>query len=203
MLITQTDLERSWTQGNCLLPLPISQLQLPSPIPSRSRPVSTQLDFQLPGSVQIDNDDLRELSYEDGFQLIDEMYGAEDPDYSIEDMDTSDDEMFYVSAGTHLGLEQTHNLIDDQREIIRNDTKGALIDTSICLTLQHGANPIEVEDTRKIDIGAGMIEARELLDWAQQELDRLRHIRQEIESDFLWCQEKYTTSTQVMVDSRL
>jgi hypothetical protein len=131
------------------------------------------------------------------------MYGADHFDYSIEDMDTSDDEMFYAPAETHYDLEQAHNMVNEIKEIMQNGQKGAIADASVYQLQQYEASSTEVNHTKKIDIEASMFEARELLDRAQQELDKLRHTRQEIKSDFPWCLEGYTSPTQVFVDSRL
>jgi len=153
--------------------------------------------------MQLGDDDLRELSYEDGIQLIDKMYGDDHFDYSIKDMDTSDEEMFYAPAETHYDLEQAHTMVDEIKEIMQNGQKGAIADASVCQLQQYGASPTEVNHTKKTDIEASMFETREVLDRAQQELDKLRHTRRELESDFLWCLERYTMPTQASVDSRL
>jgi hypothetical protein len=195
MLITRTDTENPWVQGDVWRPFPTSQAQVPS------RPASKQSDPQFPGFCQIYDDDLAELSHEDGIQLIDDMYGAEDLYYSIEDMDTSGDEVFYLQAETPYDLEQAHNMIGEINEIIENGQKDAVADVSIYL--MNGATPTEVRGNKNIDIEASIFEARELLDRAQHELDKLRHTRQEIESDFLWCLNKCTPATQVSVDSML
>lgn len=196
LLIIRTDLERSWAQDDVSQPFSTSQLQFTSSVLSCSRLASTQIDFQLPGHMQLGDDDLRELSYEDGIELIDKMYGADHFDYSIKDMDMSDDEMFYSPAETYYDLEQAHAMFDEIKEIEQNGRKGAIADASVCPLQLYGASPTEVNHTKKTDIEASMFEAREVLERAQQELDKLRHTRLELESDFLWRLERYTVPTQ-------
>ena len=87
-------------------------------VPLCPRPASTQFDPQLLSHLQLENYDLAELSHEDGLQLIDEMYGAQHLDLNVEDMDASDDEMYYVPAETQDDPEEAHNMIN---EIMQNN----------------------------------------------------------------------------------
>jgi hypothetical protein len=142
--------------------------------------------------------DLAELSHEDGLQLIDEMYGAEHPDCDAEDMDTSHDEMYYVPAETHQDLKEAHI-----REILLSNQEGAMTDNYLYLLKPNGHTSTDFNETKEVDIEANMSEARKLLQRARQELDKLKHTRQEMEPQYLWCLEKYTIMAQISVESRL
>lgn len=203
MLIIRTDLEGTWTQDDIIPSASIAKLPPILSVPFCSRPVSMQFDSQLPGHLQLDNYDLAELSHEDGIHLIDEMYGDENLDYMFDDMDTSDDEISFVPAETHYDLEQAHNMINEINEILQNEQRDAISDGSPQIVPQHGANSVNVDDSKEIDIETNMIEARELLRQVQQELESPRHTWQEMEPDFLWCLERYTTLTQISVESGL
>ncbi len=198
----RTDLEKSWAEDEAIQPFTTSQIQIRSSVPSCSRQGTTQFELQLPSHLQPDDDDLGELSHEDGIQLIDEMYGAEQPDYSTEDMDTNDDEMYYVPVETHYELEKAHKIINETNKTMQSSEKPVSVDASACQLEQYEVSPIEVNDAKDVGIKADILEARELLHRAQQELDKLRSTRQEIESDFLWCLETYITPKQISIQSR-
>src|ERR1700722_16611104 len=154
MLITRTDLEITLIQDNIIQPISAPQLPSTLSVPLCSRPVSAQFDSQLPSDLQFDNYDLAELSHEDGLQLIDEMYGAQHPDFSVEDMDRNDDEMYYVPAEAQYDLEQAHNMINEINEIMQNNQKGAISDGTPHLSAQHGATSVDLDDPKDIDIKA-------------------------------------------------
>lgn len=162
-----------------------------------------QFDFQIPGHLQLDNHELAELSHEDGIQLIEEMYSAQHPNFSVQDMDTSYDEMYHVPADTNCDLEQAHKMINGINEIMQSNQKGALSDGSLYLLLLQQGTSAGLDDTKEIDIGSNMIEARALLQRAQQELDKLRHTQQEMAPHFLWSLGEYTMLRWVFVESRL
>jgi hypothetical protein len=203
MLIIRTDLENTRTQDDIIQSFSTPQLLPTLLVPLCSRPASTQFDSPLPSHLQLDSYDLAELSHEDGLQLIDEMYSAQHPDFIIKDMDTSDDEMYYVPAETQYDLEQAHNMINEINEIMQNIQKGTISDSSPNLSPQRGATSVDLHDSKKIDIKANMIEAKELLQRAQPEPEKLRHTRQEMEPQFLWSLENYSTRTQIKVESGL
>jgi len=203
MLITRTDLETTWAQDDTIQSVCKAQLPPTLSVPFCSRPVSIQFDPQLPGHLQLDNYDLEELSHEDGIQLIDEMYGDEYLGSSVEDMDISDEEILYVPAESQYDLEQAHNMTNKINEIMQSEQRSAISDGSHQLPPMHWATLVDLNDSKEVEIEANMIEARELLRRAQQELENLRHTRQEVGSDFLWCLERYTTLTQISVESGL
>jgi hypothetical protein len=203
MLIIRTDLETKWAQDGTIQSVCKAQPPPTLSVPFCSRPVSIQFDPQLPGHLQLDNYDLVELSHEDGIQLIDEMYGNEHLDSSVEDMDVSDEEMSYVPAETQYDLEQAHNMINEINEVMQIGQRSAISDGSPQLSSKRGATSVHLNESKKVEIEANMIEARELVRRAQQELENLRHTRQEMESDFLWCLERYTTLNQISVESGL
>jgi hypothetical protein len=198
MLIIQTDLETTWAKDD-IIPS-TSPAKLPPVLsgPFCSRPASMQFDSQLPGHLQLGNHDLAELSHEDGIQLIDEMYCNENLDHGFDYMDADDDEISFVPAETRYDLkQQAHNMINEINETMQIKQRDVISDGSPKLPPHHGANSVDLDDSKEINIKENIIEAKELLWQAQQELENLWRTRHEIEPDFLWCLERYTTLTQI------
>jgi hypothetical protein len=151
-----------------------SQLQIVSATTSFPQCNPEEFEFELPSHLQPSDNDLQELSYEEGIHLIDEMYGTKQPDHDIEDMDINDGYAYYVLAETHYDLEQMHSESNEVKELMHSNDEHDIPSTFIHTLQEYRPTPTNDNNAAQIHIYKNILEAEELLYRAQEKFYRFR-----------------------------